>query len=579
MYPPTPALPAVLLLLLLALPTFADGPIFVDVAEESGLDFVHWNGMTGEHYFVEMTGQGGGFLDYDNDGDLDVYLVQGAKLGKKPPLDPFPGGGVPRDRLFRNDLKVAHDGTRRLAFTDVTEESGLAATGYGMGVAAGDYDNDGFVDLYVTNYGPNQLWKNLGGGADGRVSFVDVTAPSGTGDDRWSTSAAFVDLDGDGDLDLYVTNYVMWSVEENPSCYADSSRADYCGPSAFPGVADKLLINRGGGADGVVTFEDATSRLLVGYRPGASLGVVSADWNEDGRLDLYVANDGEANQLWLQQKNGTFLDDALLAGVAVNRGGSPEASMGIDTGDVDGDGDLDLVLAHLMGETNTLYINGGGGLFEDRSVESGLGAPSFAFTSFGTGFLDYDNDGWLDLLVISGAVRILEDLAIAGDPYPLDQTNQLYHNLGGGRFEDVTKDAGEVFHVPEVSRGAALGDVDNDGDTDVLVTNSHGRARLLSNRLGQERGWVGLRIVEGKRDALGATVTLTRRGAAPLVRRVRADGSYCSSHDPRVLAGLGEGEGPIEARVTWSDGASETWKDVRRKTYTTLERGRGTKVP
>jgi hypothetical protein len=553
-----------LLLLLLTSPVLADGEVFVDIAEKSGLDFVHWNGMTGERYFVEMAGQGGAFLDYDNDGDLDVYLVQGAKLGKKAPLEPFVG--TPRDRLFRNDLEVSEDGRRTLRFTDVTAASGLQATGYGMGVVAGDYTNDGYVDLYVTNYGANQLWRNRGDG-----TFEDVTEKSGTGDVLWSTSAAFADLDGDGWLDLYVNNYVDWSVERNPACYATSSRRDYCGPSAFPGLGDRLFRNRGDG-----TFVDVTSRLLKGYQPGPSLGVVAADLSGDGRLDLYVANDGAANQLWIQQPDGTFLDDALFAGVAVNRGGSPEASMGLDAGDVDGDGDYDLILAHLMGETNTLYLGDGTGLFEDRSVETGLGAPSLGFTSFGAGFLDYDNDGWLDFLIVSGAVRILEDRALAGDPFPLDQTNQLFHN-DQGRFSDVTPTAGASFGLAEVSRGVAFGDVDNDGDTDVLITNCNGRARLLRNTLGQDHPWVGLRLVEGGRDALGAEARILRQAGPTLLRRVRAGGSYLSGHDPRILVGVGEAV--LEVRVTWSNGEIESWKDIPKKTYTSLAHGTGTKVP
>ncbi|HEX9733159.1 MAG TPA: CRTAC1 family protein [Thermoanaerobaculia bacterium] len=540
----------------------ADRPFFTDVAEATGLDFVHWNGMTGELYFVEMTGQGGAFLDYDGDGDLDVYLVQGAPLPGKP-LAAFPGPGPPRDRLFRNDL----DKGKGLAFVDVTAESGLDATGYGMGVAVGDVDNDGHVDLYVTNYGPNQLWRNRGDG-----TFEDVTAKSGTDDPRWSTSAAFFDFDADGWLDLYVVNYVDYRVEDKVVCYATSSRRDYCGPSSFQPVADKLLRNRGDG-----TFEEVTLRLLLGYRPGPGLGVVSGDFNGDRRLDLYVANDGAVNQLWLQTADAAFRDEALMAGVAVNRSGQSEASMGVDAGDGDGDGDLDLVLAHLMGETNTLYLNDGGALFTDRSVESGIASPSFGFTAFGAGWIDYDNDGWLDLLTVNGAVKILEELARQGDPYPLGQANQLFRNLGG-RFEDVTARAGEAFARAEVSRGAAFGDVDDDGDVDVLVTNSNGRARLLVNQTGQDNPWVGLRLTDGRRDQLGATVRVERPGPPVLARRARTDGGYCSAHDPRVLIGLGAAAGPVTVRVDWPGGASEKWQKIPIDRYTTLRRGAGETV-
>lgn len=545
----------------LGAPLAAQNPIFVDVAPETGLDFRHWNGMTGEYFFIEMTGQGGAFLDYDNDGDLDVFIVQGSKISDKPALEEFKGGEL-KDRLFRNDL----DQGKGLKFTDVTDASGINSTGYGMGVSVGDIDNDGYVDIYVTNFGANQLWKNQGDG-----TFVEVGGPTGTADELWSTSAAFFDYDADGFLDLYVTNYVEWSLERNPKCYATSSRRDYCGPSAFAGQPDRLFRNRGDGR-----FEDVTARVLPGYEAGASLGIVSADLNGDKRLDLYVANDGEVNQLWLQQENGTFLEEALFSGVAVNRTGSPEASMGIDAGDVDNDGDQDLVLAHLMGETNTLYVNDGAGLFEDRSVESNLGAPSISFTSFGAGFLDFDNDGWLDLLMVSGAVRILEDLAIAGDPYPLDQTNQLFRNQGAGIYEDVTERAGKSFHIPEVSRGAAFGDVDNDGAVDILVANNNGPARLLLNQAdGNNAGgnaWVGLRLVDHGRDALGAVATI-QQGKSILSRRARTDGSYCSANDPRVTFGLGASDAKtVTVEVTWPDGTEETFADVPVGTYTTLTR-------
>ncbi len=558
----------VLPVLLALAPLHADEAVFTDVAEAVGLDFVHWNGMTGELYFPEMTGQGGAFVDYDGDGDLDVFLVQGAPLPGKP-LEAFPGAAPPRDRLFRNELEKGQG----LRFVDVTEESGLRSTGYGMGVAAGDYDNDGHVDLYVTNFGANQMWRNRGNGADGTVTFEDVTAKSGTGDPLWSTSAGFFDFDGDGWLDLYVANYVDYRLEDNVTCYATSSRRDYCGPASFPPLADRLLRNRGDG-----TFEDVTAKILVGYQPGPGLGVVSADFNGDRRLDFYVANDGAVNQLWMQQPNGTFVDEALLAGVAVNRAGQPEASMGIDAGDMDADGDDDLVLAHLMGETNTVYLNDGTGLFTDRSVEIGLAAPSFSFTAFGAGWLDYDNDGWLDLLTVNGAVKILEEQARQGDPYPLDQANQLFHNLGG-RFEEVTARAGDVFALSEVSRGAVYGDVDNDGDLDVLITNNNGRARLLENGVGQAQPWAGLRLVGGGRDQLGAVVTVEREKGPPIMRRARTDGNYCSAHDPRVLIGLGAGAAVKSVRVDWPDGKSESWQKVPLRTYTTLTRGSGKPVP
>ena len=413
----------------------AETPLFTDAAADSGLDFTHWNGMSGEYYFPEMTGQGAALLDYDNDGDLDVYMVQGGLLGpgkkRADAMFPYQGAWPPSDRLFRNDLGAPAEktGERGLKFTDVTAESGLAkiATGYGMGVATGDFNNDGFTDLYVTNYGSNQLLRNQGDG-----TFRDVTSAAGVDDPSWSTSAAFFDFDRDGWLDLFVTNYVVFDLGRNPECFAPSSRRDYCGPSAFPGVADRLWRNRGDG-----TFEDVSVRSRIGAEKGAGLGVVAADFDGDGWLDLYVANDGEPNHLWLNQRDGTVRDEALLAGVAVNREGEPEASMGVSAADFDGDGDDDLFMTHLMSETNTLYVNDGG-LFEDRTLETGLAAGSLTFTSFGTAWFDVDNDGWLDLMIANGAVKGVEALAREGDLYPLDQPNQLLLNVGGRRFEDAS---------------------------------------------------------------------------------------------------------------------------------------------
>jgi enediyne biosynthesis protein E4 len=482
--------------------------VFVDAARESGLDFVHVNGMTGEMYFPEMMGQGGALFDYDGDGDLDVYCVQGGKLG--------PGKPEPlRGRLYRNDS---------MRFVDVTEASGLEGSGYGMGAATGDIDNDGRVDLYLTAYGPNRMYRNNGDG-----TFSDVTDRTGTGDARWSVSATFFDLDRDGWLDLYVTNYVDYSVEKNPKCFAASSRRDYCGPADFPPLRHTLYRNRGDG-----TFEDVSVRSGVARQPGPGLGVVAFDADRDGWTDLYVANDGAPNFLWMNQKDGTLRDDALLAGAAVNRRGQAEAGMGVTADDFDADGDEDIFLTHLTSETNTLFVNDGTGMFEDRSTETGAAMGTLPFTSFGTSWFDYDNDGWLDLFIANGAVRILEPLAQAGDPYPLSQTDQLYRNRAA-KLEEVTSTAGAVFRKPGVGRGAAFGDVDNDGDTDVVAFYSNGPVRLLLNQVGDRRPWIGFHT-----GAPGTRIEVVRPGSPALWRRVHTDGSYASASDPRVLVGLGE---------------------------------------
>ncbi len=524
--------------------------------------------MSGEYYFPEMTGQGGGFIDYDNDGDLDIYLIQGNMLGPGktlkdamyPPRDPNP-----RDRLFRNDLTVNTKGKRTLRFVDVTDKSKLNITDYGMGITAADFNNDGWTDLYITNYGPNRMLFNNGDG-----TFTDVTTQTGTGDDLWGSSAAAFDYDRDGWLDLYVANYVYFDLAKNKRCYAKSSRRDYCGPSAFPPQRDRFYRNKGNG-----TFEDVTNKVLVGYRPWAGLGVIAMDVNNDGWLDICVANDGHPNQLWINNKGKSFTDDALFAGTALNQDGRAEASMGIGVGDFDGDGDEDLFMTHLMGETNTLYINNGKGLFEDRTIAVGLSAASFPYTAFGTNWIDYDNDGWLDIFIASGAVRILENLAAAGDPYPIHQPNLVFRNENGKRFTDVTAIAGKDIVLSEVSRGAVFGDVDNDGDTDVMVCNNNGPTRLYRNNTGHRNKWLGLKlVVPGKKYIMpGTLVALKRKGKPTLWRRVRTSGSYCSSNDPRVLFGLGDDDAVDSVEITWPDGTKETWKKPVPMKYTTLVKG------
>ena len=529
----------------------AEGPYFEDVATASGIEFTHFNGMTGNYTIAEITGQGAGLVDYDNDGDLDVYLVQGSLLGEKMSEAVFPWTGEvpPRDKVYRNDLVVNPDGSRTVRFTDVTEKTGILSTGYGMGVAAGDYDNDGWVDLYITNLGANVLYRNRGDG-----TFEDVTDKAGVGDRRWSTCAAFMDYDHDGDLDLFVANYVDFESDPTRECYNNSSARDFCGPDAYNPVPDSLFRNRGDG-----TFENVSVAAGVNAEFGAGFGVVAADLNGDGWVDIYVANDGDPNQLWLNDQNGTFHNEALWAGAAVNSEGMAEASMGLDAADFDGDGDVDLFMTHIMEETNTLYVNDGTGLFEDRTATAGLSSISRGKTGFGTGWFDYDNDGWLDLLIFNGAVRALAERVREGDPYPLGQPNHLLRNLGNGRFQVVDEHAGPTFPLIEVSRGAAFGDVDNDGDMDVLMANNNGPTRLLLNQVGADRSWIGIRcrLADVPRDALGARVRIDRDQGPPIWRRVRSDGSFCSTRDPRLLVGIGDQTHVKSITVIWPDGTRE----------------------
>ena len=551
---------------------------FTDRAHETGLDFTHFNGMSGHFYYPEIMAPGVALFDYDNDGDLDVYVTQGQPLGSDPSLTQAAAAhGRLKDRLFRNDLVVNADGSRTMHFTDVTEQSGINLQTYGMGVAIGDFNNDGFLDIYRTSLSGAVLLRNNGNG-----TFTDVSKESGTGNPNgWGVSATFVDYDRDGWLDLFVGNYLNYSLKGDIQCESVTGRRDYCPPNSYRAQPSHLYHNRGNG-----TFEDVTAKALVGGAYGPALGVSTADFNNDGWLDLYVANDSQPNQLWINQHNGTFKDTAFLAGAAVSGTGQAEASMGVDAGDIDNDGDEDLIVTNWLDQMNVLYVNDGMGNFEDRRAASGLGAPSLAKTGFGAGWFDFDHDGWLDLFVANGGVATIEALARAKDPFPLKMTPQLYRNTGPSagagqsvRFEDVSSRAGAVFKIADVGRGVAFGDVDNDGNTDILVANANGTLRLLMNHTSNRNHWIGLRLVGGSktRDMVGARVEIIRDGAPSIWRRARADGSYASSNDPRVLTGLGPSAAAPRVTVTWPSGRVESFAGVAIDRYTTLAEGAGSK--
>jgi len=553
------------IILLLAGCTASPKPFFQDIAEESGLNFVHFNGMSGKFYIAEIMGSGCALFDMDNDGDLDVYLVQsGVPDPEKGTMKPGPE--MLQDRLFRNDLKVNEDGSRTISFTDVTQASGIEALEYGMGVAVGDYNNDGLPDLYITAYGANHLYKNEGDGV-----FSDVTLAAGVSEDRWSVSAAFADIDGDGLLDLFVGNYLDYTFETNQQCF--NAGPNYCNPLSYPPLPDRLFRNKGDG-----TFEDISQSSGLTAYPANSLGVVASDLNNDGMVDLYVACDGEANLLWYNEGGGVFKESALLSGCAFNGMGQAEASMGIDAGDFDGDGDDDLFMTHLAGETNTIYVNNGKGFFEDRTIQTGLANPSQAFTGFGTAWFDYDNDSLLDLLIVNGAVTTIPELVAKKDPYPLHQPNLLFRNMGHSKFVEISGEAGSVFQLSEVGRGSAFGDLDNDGDTDVLIANNNGPVRLLENLVGTTNHWLGLKLMDGNVQVVGARVGLFREEKTTLWRRSRREASYGSACDPRVLFGLGVDTGIDAVQVIWPDGAKESWNNLKADNWHTLVKGQGTRI-
>jgi hypothetical protein len=543
--------------------------LFEDVAEATGLAFEHHNGRQGEYLFPEITGAGVAFLDYDNDGDMDVYLVQAARHVDRAPSTT--GERAAMGRLFRNDLAAGPDGKPPLRFTDVTERSGIRATGYGQGVAVGDYDNDGWPDVYLANYGPNQLWRNRGDGG-----FEDVTAAAGCDDPRWSTSALFLDYDRDGWLDLFVTSYVDYRPGTRKPCLSSSGVPDYCGPVNYAPETHRLFHNRGNG-----TFEDVSARAGILAEAGSGLGVVAADFDGDGWPDIYVANDQMRNVLWINRHDGRFRNDGLMSGTAFNAAGDATASMGVATGDIDDDGDLELFVTNLNTEGATLYRNDGHGMFDETTAAAGLAGPTKPMSGWGTAFLDYDNDGLLDLVTVNGLVLRDPEQEKAGAAFPYAQPKQLFRNRGGGLFEDVSALAGAAFPGRQNSRGLALGDVDNDGDDDLLVGNIEAPAQLLLNRVGSRRHWLGLRLLSGEkgRDMLGAEVRLARAGQPTRMRLALAGASCFSSHDPRVLVGLGAAAAASSVEVRWPDGRRETWDGLAADRYHALVQGRGKAVP
>jgi hypothetical protein len=538
---------------------------FREVAAETGLNFHHFNGATGNHYMPEIMAPGVALFDYDNDGDLDIYLVQGTRLDQHGKLiaEP-PSGWKPGNRLFRNLLSE----TGKLQFVDVTEKAGVGHVGYGMGVAVGDYDNDGFLDLYVTNFGRNVLYHNNGNG-----TFTDVTAQAGVEDSHWSTSAAWLDFDGDGWLDLFVCNYVDFTVEGNRACVSPAGEPDYCTPKAYHAVPSRLFRNLRNGR-----FEDVSESSEINRSYGPALGVVCADFNGDGRPDIYVANDTAANLLWLNRGDGTFHEAALEAGVAYSMDAKPKAGMGVTIGDVENNGGQVLLVTNLTREGVTAFRGDAKGQFEEATAQLGLLQPTFGYTGFGTQWFDYDNDGWLDLFIANGAVTLLESRQVGVSPYA--QRKQLFHNEGGKRFRETSQLAGPSFQIAEVSRGAAFGDIDNDGAIDIVVTNNNGPVRLFRNQAGKKAHWLSLKLESPKlnRFAIGARAALIRHGKQTPWREVRTDSSYLSANDLRVHFGLGDRPEIDAVIVQWPDRSLERFDGIKADRIVTIGQGSGKRV-
>ena len=524
---------------------------FVDVAEASGITFNHVNGESGRLYYLETMGSGAAFFDYDNDGDLDLYIVNSA------PLPGFVTAMSPTNVLYRNDGDSG--------FTDVTAEAGVGHLGYGMGCGTADYDNDGDPDLYVTNFGVNVLYRN---NADG--TFTDVTVYAGVGDsDRWSSSCAFVDYDQDGNLDLYVVNYLDYDIVEDGEWYDTNGRRIYSNPRVYKGVSDTLYRNRGDG-----TFTDVTQRVGVYNDTGKGLGVTCGDYDNDGRIDIYVANDTTPNFLYRNMGDGTFMDLGVIAGVAYNEDGVAEGGMGVDFGDYNNDGFLDIFVTNFSRETNTLYRNNSNGIFTDVTYIAHLGDPSFLKLGFGTKFFDADNDSDLDLFVANGHVySIVESQS---DTLEYAQTDQLFLNMKESSFLDVSEGSGTYFSMKRVSRGAAFGDYDNDGDTDIFVVNLNQEAVLLRNDGGNRNNWLKIETVgvKSNRDGIGARIEVVTRSHTQ-IREVQAGSSYLSGHDLRLIFGLGAEAEAKEVTITWPSGLEQTLADVEANQFLIITEGVG----
>jgi len=533
-------------------PPRPSGPIeFTDVTAEAGIRFKHNSGAAGKKYLPETIGSGCAFLDYDNDGWQDILLVNSMDWPESKKRKSFPA-------LFRNNK----DGT----FTDVTHQVGLGVEIYGIGVAIADYDNDGNDDIYITAVGPNRLFRNTGG------KFTDVTARAGVGDPGFSTAAAWFDFDNDGRLDLFVGNYVEWTPETDQYCTLDQKNKSYCTPQAYKGQPPTLYRNRGNG-----TFENVAARSGIDSSTGKTLGIALLDYDDDGWIDLFVANDTEPNNLFRNNRNGTFTDNAVVAGVAFSEAGTARAGMGVDAADYDGSGRQSVVIGNFTNESIALYHNDGSGLFIDEAPASGIGKMSAQSLTFACFFFDYDLDGALDIFAANGHVS--DDIAVVQPTVKYAQPPHLFRNRGRKKFEEVTTKLGRALNRAVVGRGAAYGDFDNDGDLDLLVTTNNGPPRLLRNDNANQNDLLRVKTVGARsnRNGIGARVVVKTSKGKTLFGMVRTGSSYCSQAELPLTFGLGKPEEgtTVNLEITWPGNRKETIQNIKVNQYVVVQEGKG----
>jgi enediyne biosynthesis protein E4 len=523
---------------------------FTDVTAQAGIHFKYNNGAFGKKYLPETMGPGACFLDYDNDGWQDILLVNSTDWPEHKSGKSFPA-------LYHNN----HNGT----FTDVTRAAGLAFEEYGLGCAIGDYDNDGNVDIYITAVGTNHLFRNLGNG-----KFVDVTAKAGVADPGFSTSAVWFDYDNDGKLDLFVAHYIEWSIEKDQYCSLDGKNKSYCTPQAYKGESSTLFHNKGNG-----TFENVTQRAGLHDPTSKSLGIALLDYDNDGWLDLFVANDTEPNKLYRNNHNGTFTDVAVAAGVAYSEAGTTRAGMGADAADYDNSGWQSLVIGNFTNEGMALYHNDGSGLFTDVAGASGISRMSVQSLTFGTFFFDYDLDGLPDILAVNG--HVADDISVVQPQVKYAQPPHLFRNKGKNKFEEVTAQLGPALQQPMVGRGAAYADFDNDGDLDLLLTSNTGSPRLLRNDNGNQNNVLRVKTVgtRSNRDGIGAKVTIKSNKGTRLFQMVKTGSSYLSQSEMPLTFGLGKQEGAVNIEIAWPSGRKDSIAEVKPNQFITVKEGKG----